>query len=84
MRSYFPSFLFLGYVVVTIYYLQSVLQKRAAALLSFLRAFVLPEILLLALPSLFALPGVYASLPVAEFLLAVLAFLFQRRIDRRG
>ena len=84
VRSYFPSFLFLGYVVVTIYYLQSVLQKRAAALLSFLRAFVLPEILLLALSSLFGLPGVYASLPVAEFLLAVLAFFFQRRIDRRG
>ncbi len=84
VRSYFPSFLFLGYVVVTIYYLQSVLQKRAAALLSFLRAFALPEILLLALPSLFGLPGVYASLPVAEFLLAVLAFFFQRRIDRRG
>ncbi|MCH4035660.1 MAG: MATE family efflux transporter [Lachnospiraceae bacterium] len=83
VRCYFVSFPFLGYLVVTIYYLQSVLQKTASTAIALGRAFVFPEVFLLVLPPLLGLSGVYAALPAAEILLFALTALLQRRHETK-
>ena len=69
IRIYFISFLFLGYLVVSIYYLQSVMQRTASSVIAVCRAFVFPAVFLLILPYFMKLTGVYAAVTAAEILL---------------
>ena len=79
IRIYFISFLFLGYLVVSIYYLQSVLQRTASSVIAVCRAFVFPAAFLLILPYYMKLTGVYAAVPASEILLFLCAASWQRR-----
>lgn len=77
IRIYFISFLFLGYLVVSIYYLQSVMQRTASSVIAVCRAFVFPAVFLLILPYFMKLTGVYAAVTAAEILLFLCAASWQ-------
>ena len=83
VRPYGLLYLFLGVTVLAAYYLQSVLQDRASMVIGVLRSLVLSNALLLLLPAVLGLRGVWLALPVSELLVTVLAAVWIVRRDRR-
>ncbi len=77
LRAYNIHLFFVGLGIVTTYYLQSVLKKKEAFLISILRALILPVAFALLLPAVtsndFAL---WWSLPLAELVATAVAMIF--------
>lgn len=81
-RCYFLFFLFLGISVLATYFLQSIMQARAAMTISVLRSLVLSTAMLFLLPMLLGLKGVFLALPCSEALVASLALVIIARYRR--
>ena len=78
-RVYFTGFVFMGINVVSTYYLQSVMKDRDSMIVAMLRSIVLSGVLLLILPPMFGLMGVFAAIPVAELIVTLIAAGFNKR-----
>ena len=67
--------------VLATYYLQSVMQDRRSMLIAVLRSAVVSGALLLLLPLMLDINGVWLAMPLSELLVAALAlfFLYGRR-----
>ena len=81
-RYYFPFFLFLGLSVFATYYLQSIMRERLAMTISVLRSLILSSLMLIVLPRIFGLMGVFIAMPVSECIVAILALILMKRANR--
>ena len=75
-RLYFLLFLPLGVTVLATYHLQSIMQDRRSMLIAVLRSAVVSGAMLLMLPLLLKLNGVWLAMPLSELLVALLALFF--------
>ncbi len=76
----FPfSFLFCGLNIFTSAAFTALSNGKLSAVLSFLRTFGLITVLLLTLPDLFGVTGVWLAVPAAELLTMIVALLFLHR-----
>jgi putative MATE family efflux protein len=71
VRPYVLIYLFLGINVVVIYYLQSTLQPKLSNTVALLRGLVVSGALILLLPYLFGVAGVWWAMPVSELLVCI-------------
>lgn len=67
MRLYNAALPFAAVGVVIIYYMQSILKRTAATVLSLLRAMVLPVLFCLVIPAVAGYDAVWIAVPCAEF-----------------
>lgn len=70
-RLYFPCFLFLGYNVLATFVFQALLLHKASMWIAILRSFAVPLMMLFILPHLLGATGVYVTLTLSEFAVAV-------------
>lgn len=84
VRIFFLSYLFTGFNILVIYYLQAQLKNARAMLVAALRSLVLPAMLLLGLPAVLGLQGVWLAFPAAEGLTAAAALFCVRPVLRAG
>ena len=73
VRPYSVIFLFMALNVVATYYLQSTLQDKKATAISLLRGLVVSGVMIFLLPAIVGAEGVWWAMPVAEFLVCILA-----------
>lgn len=73
VRPYSVIFLFMALNVVSTYYLQSTLQDKKATVISLLRGLVISGIMIFLLPAVVGSDGIWWAMPVAEFIVCVLA-----------
>ena len=84
MRLYSLLYLFLGFTVLSTYYLQSVMRDRASMTVGILRSLVVSGLLLYVLPVFWGISGVWLALPISECVVAVLAaFFLAERKDKK-
>lgn len=84
MRLYSLLYLFLGFTVLSTYYLQSVMRDRASMTVGILRSLVVSGLLLYILPIFWGINGVWLALPISECVVAVLAtFFLAERKDKK-
>ena len=76
MRLYSLLYLFLGFTVLSTYYLQSVMQDRASMAIGILRSLVVSGLLLYLLPLFWGINGVWLALPISECIVTVVAAVF--------
>ena len=81
VRIYSILFLFMGVNIVSVYYLQSVIQNKYGMTISILRSFVVIGILIIMLPIVCGINGVWASIPATEMIVSILAWYFVRRYN---
>lgn len=80
MRLYSLLYLFLGFTVLSTYYLQSVMRDRASMTIAVLRSMVISGILLYVLPLFWGIKGVWLALPVSECIVtAISAFCLAKK-----
>lgn len=79
LRLYCLLFIFQGITVLSTYYLQSIMQNRQSMIVALLRSAVLSGGLLLLLPRLLGITGVWIALPISECITAAAALIFIRR-----
>ncbi len=77
VRIYFLSFLFLGLNMLCTTYLQCVMLPAKAMTICLLRGFVLSGILVLILPLIWGVNGIWAVMPVTELLTLAVSRAFQ-------
>ena len=76
----FPfSFLFCGLNIFTSATFTAVSNGKLSAVLSFLRTFGLITVLLLILPNLLGVTGVWLTVPIAELITMIVALIFLRQ-----
>ena len=73
IRPVFFSILFAGIGHFAVYYLQSIMKPILATIIAMLRGIILTGILVVALPYIWALQGIWAGLILAEFLTVLVA-----------
>lgn len=73
VRPYVLIFLFMGANVVATYYLQSTLQPKLSNVVSLLRGLFVSGALILILPAIFGICGVWYAMPLAECLVCIFA-----------
>lgn len=80
IRIYFLAYLAMGVNIICSTFLQSIEQSKTASFLTLCRGvlFIIP--LLFLLSSLMGVKGVWATVPVSEWLTLVMSFLFCRRV----
>lgn len=87
IRTYFCGFPFMGYCAVMTYYLQSTMHRKASTVLALGRSVILPVTLLVILPQLFKVMGVYAAVPLSECIAAIITAdgdtRNQKRVDNK-
>ena len=76
MRLYSLLYLFLGFTVLSTYYLQSVMRDRASMAIGILRSLVVSGLLLCLLPLFWGINGVWLALPISECIVTVVAAVF--------
>lgn len=82
MRLYSLLYLFLGFTVLSTYYLQSVMRDRASMAIGILRSLVVSGLLLGLLPLFWGINGVWLALPISECIVTVVAAVFlSRKVD---
>ncbi len=82
MRLYSLLYLFLGFTVLSTYYLQSVMRDRASMAIGILRSLVVSGLLLCLLPLFWGINGVWLALPVSECIVTVVAAVFlSKKVD---
>ena len=82
MRLYSLLYLFLGFTVLSTYYLQSVMRDRASMAIGILRSLVVSGLLLYLLPLFWGINGVWLALPISECIVTVVAAVFlSKKVD---
>lgn len=82
MRLYSLLYLFLGFTVLSTYYLQSVMRDRASMAIGILRSLVVSRLLLYLLPLFWGINGVWLALPISECIVTVVAAVFlSKKVD---
>lgn len=76
MRLYSLLYLFLGFTVLSTYYLQSVMRDRASMTVGILRSLVVSGLLLYVLPIFWGINGVWLALPISECIVTMVAAVF--------
>jgi putative MATE family efflux protein len=75
IRTYFLLFLCMGINVFATYYLQSILKTKESLIISFLRGIIISGTLLITLPLVFGLNGVWWAMPISECLVAIISII---------
>jgi putative MATE family efflux protein len=83
IRTYFLLFLCMGINVFATYYLQSVLKTKASLIISFLRGIIISGTLLIILPLVFGLNGVWWAMPISECLVAIISIIIFMYIHKK-
>lgn len=84
VRIYFLAFLTTGINLLLATYFQSVLMPGCALVLSLCRGVIFSGILVYLLPLLVGVDGIWAAMPVAEFLALILGILMKKRGKRKN
>lgn len=79
IRIYFVAFIVMGVNIVAIAYLQAIQKTRAAFILSMFRGIILNLILVIILPKLFNLAGVWMTVPIVEIIIFISFMLYKRK-----
>lgn len=79
IRLFFISYLFMGFNFIYMTYFQSIGYMKPATWITLFRHFIIFIPVLVALPLLFGIIGIWLVLPVSEFLMALVLFFFARR-----
>ena len=82
IRTYALSFLLLPFNIFSTYYFQSIMQPRAAFIVSVARGLVISGVLILALPALVSADALWFAMPVTELLTALYTAAALRRYTR--
>ena len=83
IRAYALSFLLLPFNIFSTYYFQSIMQPRAAFIVSVARGLVISGVLILLLPQLAGPDSLWFAMPVTELLTAVYTALAIRKYTKR-
>lgn len=83
IRAYALSFLLLPFNIFSTYYFQSIMQPRAAFIVSVARGLVISGVLILLLPQLAGSDSLWFAMPVTELLTAVYTALAIRKYTKR-
>ncbi len=83
IRAYALSFLLLPFNIFSTYYFQSIMQPRAAFIVSVARGLVISGVLILLLPQLTGPDSLWFAMPVTELLTAVYTALAIRKYTKR-
>jgi putative MATE family efflux protein len=75
IRTYFLLFLCMGINVFATYYLPSILKTKVSLIISFLRGIIISGMLIIILPRIFGLNGVWWAMPVSECLVAIISII---------
>ena len=75
IRPFSAIFLFMSFNVTATYYLQSVLRARQATAISLLRGIAVSGVLILLLPALFGVTGIWYAMPLAELIVCLISVL---------
>lgn len=81
-RIYFLTFLPMGFSVLSIYYLQSIRRNKTATLIAVSRSIVISGLLILGLPVVMGVWGLWAASPLAELLAAVFLSLYVTTVNK--
>ena len=79
IRPYCFVYLFMAVNVTATYYLQSTLRAKQAAAVSLLRGLIVSGAMILLLPRIFGLTGIWYAMPAAELIVCVLSLLWIRK-----
>lgn len=79
IRLYFICFVPLGFNLLTSYYLQSILQTKAAVLISLLRNIVLSSICIIVFPLIWSGNSLWIVIPIVEVLVLFLSIFYLRK-----
>lgn len=71
IRIYFVAFIVMGVNIVSIAYLQAIQKTKAAFILSIFRGMILNLILVIILPKIFNLAGVWMTVPIVEIIIFI-------------
>lgn len=82
VRIYFLSFLFLGLNVLFSTYFQSIMKPGFSMAICLMRGFVLTSVLVMALPLVFGVDGIWAVMVITEFATLCACLAMKRRADR--
>lgn len=82
IRIYFLSFILMGFNIVLTSFIQSKEYGRASFSISLLRGFVLVIIILLILPRIIGIDGVWLTLPLAELITTTFSFLYFKKYSQ--
>lgn len=83
IRIYSIVFIALGINVLSAYYLQSIMREKASMLIAILRSILISGILIVVLPIIFGIDGVWIALPVSEFIVAIFSLIYIYTIESR-
>ena len=70
MRTCFLGLFLVSISVLTSYYLQALLKRGLASLVSSLRGIILPVLFAFALPAILGYEGIWWAIPLSEFITA--------------
>lgn len=79
IRLFFISYLFMGFNFIYMTYFQSIGYMKPAIWITLFRHFIIFIPVLVVLPLLFGVVGIWLILPVSEFLMAMVLIFFARR-----
>lgn len=80
VRLFFLLFIPLGMTVLSTYFLQSVMRDKMSVLIALLRSAVISGILIIGLPIIAGITGVWIAMPTSETIVAVVALLLICRV----
>lgn len=83
IRPVFVSVLFAGIGHFAVYYLQSIMKPVLSTVIAMLRGIILTGILVMVLPCIWLLQGIWIGLILAEFLTVLLAIYYFYRTSRQ-
>lgn len=76
IRPYSLLFLFLGSTVLATYHLQSIMRGTMSMVIALLRSLIVSGLLLILLPLVWNLPGVWLAMPLSELLVSIVALVY--------
>lgn len=82
-RIYFLTFIPMGFSVLAIYYLQSIRKDKVATLIAFMRSVLVSGLLLLVLPRIWGIVGLWSASPLAELIVACTAMAYIMIVNKR-
>ncbi len=82
IRLYFLAFILMGFNIVLTSFIQSKEDGRASFTISLLRGFILVIIILLILPKIIGIDGVWLALPLAELLTSIFSFFYFKKYGK--
>ena len=82
-RIYFLTFIPASIAVLIIYFLQSCLKNKAAATISLLRSFLVTGAMILILPLVWGITGLWWATPIADTIVACIAIVYAVKVSRK-